>query len=195
MFGMLDMLTSKLLDEQMDTPVSEVLSLLPFCVGTGATVDFKGQHGRTPLHKAAEKAFPVLIKALCEARADPDSRDHFGTSSKGPGKPQICQEGLWRQSRTALCCDCSLLSLWGPGQQACAHGKSWCRGAPVGSKTVDWGSVGFPVHLGKTPVSVTPALSRVHIPTVPGSFTTQNINWYGLPSSRHKRGFIFMLGS
>mmetsp|Transcript_1534 Transcript_1534/g.1647 ORF Transcript_1534/g.1647 Transcript_1534/m.1647 type:complete len:424 (-) Transcript_1534:98-1369(-) len=47
-------------------------------VRRGATVDFKGQHGRTPLHKAAEKAFPVLIKALCEARADPDSRDHFG---------------------------------------------------------------------------------------------------------------------
>ena len=44
----------------------------------GATVNFQGQHGRTPLHKAAEKAFPVLIKALCEARADPDSRDHFG---------------------------------------------------------------------------------------------------------------------
>mmetsp|Transcript_58257 Transcript_58257/g.127394 ORF Transcript_58257/g.127394 Transcript_58257/m.127394 type:complete len:427 (+) Transcript_58257:63-1343(+) len=47
-------------------------------VRRGATVNFQGQHGRTPLHKAAEKAFPVLIKALCEARADPDSRDHFG---------------------------------------------------------------------------------------------------------------------
>ncbi len=41
-------------------------------------MNFQGQHGRTPLHRAAEKAFPVLIKALCEARADPDSRDHFG---------------------------------------------------------------------------------------------------------------------
>ncbi|CAK8997717.1 Putative ankyrin repeat protein FPV244 [Durusdinium trenchii] len=47
-------------------------------VRRGASVNFQGQHGRTPLHKAAEKAFPVLIKALCEARADPDSRDHFG---------------------------------------------------------------------------------------------------------------------
>ena len=45
---------------------------------SGATVNFQGQHGRTPLHRAAEKAFPVLIKALCDARADPDSRDHFG---------------------------------------------------------------------------------------------------------------------
>jgi hypothetical protein len=51
-------------------------------------VNFQGQHGRTPLHKAAEKAFPVLIKALCEARADPDSRDHFGAL---PEKKKRCQ--------------------------------------------------------------------------------------------------------
>lgn len=55
----------------------------------GATVNYHGQHGTTPLHKAAEKAFPVLIKALCEARADPDSRDHMGALAKpiaGPGQ-------------------------------------------------------------------------------------------------------------
>ena len=48
---------------------------------TGANVNFHGQHGRMPLHKASEKAFPHLIKTLCEARADPDGRDQFGTLS------------------------------------------------------------------------------------------------------------------
>mmetsp|Transcript_66765 Transcript_66765/g.157232 ORF Transcript_66765/g.157232 Transcript_66765/m.157232 type:complete len:434 (+) Transcript_66765:57-1358(+) len=47
-------------------------------VRRGAAVNFHGQHGRMPLHKAAEKAYPFLIKALCEARADPDGRDQFG---------------------------------------------------------------------------------------------------------------------
>jgi len=47
-------------------------------VQRGATVNFHGQHGRMPLHKASEKAFPYLVKALCEARADPDGRDQFG---------------------------------------------------------------------------------------------------------------------
>ena len=41
-------------------------------------MNFHGQHGRMPLHKASEKAFPYLVKALCEARADPDGRDQFG---------------------------------------------------------------------------------------------------------------------
>ena len=49
------------------------------CQSAGANVSFHGQHGRMPLHKASERAFPHLIKALCEARADPDGRDQFGT--------------------------------------------------------------------------------------------------------------------
>eukprot|EP00931_Biecheleriopsis_adriatica_P012556 TRINITY_DN113729_c0_g1_i1.p1 TRINITY_DN113729_c0_g1~~TRINITY_DN113729_c0_g1_i1.p1 ORF type:complete len:457 (+),score=140.96 TRINITY_DN113729_c0_g1_i1:70-1371(+) len=47
-------------------------------VQRGATVDYHGQHGTAPLHKAAEKAFPVLVKALCEAGGDPDIRDQHG---------------------------------------------------------------------------------------------------------------------
>lgn len=56
-------------------------------------MNFQGQHGRTPLHKAAEKAFPVLIKALCEARADPDSRDHFGILL---ANWTFCHDPLWK---------------------------------------------------------------------------------------------------
>ena len=77
----------------------------------GATVNFQGQHGRTPLHKAAEKAFPVLIKALCEARADPDSRDHFGALPQ-PNKDG-CQFkncwGLCKLSRATTPHDCKLM--------------------------------------------------------------------------------------
>lgn len=47
-------------------------------VQRGATVNYSGQHGRTPLHKAAEQAYPVLVQALCEGRADPDARDQHG---------------------------------------------------------------------------------------------------------------------
>eukprot|EP00933_Yihiella_yeosuensis_P008729 TRINITY_DN114339_c0_g1_i1.p1 TRINITY_DN114339_c0_g1~~TRINITY_DN114339_c0_g1_i1.p1 ORF type:complete len:444 (-),score=133.92 TRINITY_DN114339_c0_g1_i1:72-1403(-) len=47
-------------------------------VRRGATVDYHGQHGRTPLHKACEAAMPVLAKALCDAGGDPDIRDQYG---------------------------------------------------------------------------------------------------------------------
>ncbi|CAJ1437908.1 unnamed protein product [Effrenium voratum] len=63
-------------------------------VRRGATVNYHGQHGTTPLHKAAEKAFPVLIKALCEARADPDSRDHMGETPLHI----LAKSGSWDES-------------------------------------------------------------------------------------------------
>jgi len=47
-------------------------------VGRGATVDYHGQHGRTPLHKACEVAYPALVKAICDARGDVETRDNFG---------------------------------------------------------------------------------------------------------------------
>jgi len=47
-------------------------------VKRGASVDFHGKDSRTPLHKAAEQAFPVLAQAICEAGGDPDIRDQFG---------------------------------------------------------------------------------------------------------------------
>lgn len=47
-------------------------------VERGATVNLHGQHGRTPLHKACEKAHPLLAKAICNVGGDPDIRDNFG---------------------------------------------------------------------------------------------------------------------
>merc|ERR1719510_2461486 len=47
-------------------------------VGKGATVNYHGMHGRTPLHKAVEQAFPLLVKAICDAGGDPDIRDNYG---------------------------------------------------------------------------------------------------------------------
>merc|ERR1719188_1556953 len=47
-------------------------------VEKGATVNYHGQHGRTPLHKACEHAYPVLVKALCDAGSEVDIRDNYG---------------------------------------------------------------------------------------------------------------------
>lgn len=47
-------------------------------VERGATVSYHGQHGRTPLHKACENAYPLLVKAICNAGGDPDIRDNYG---------------------------------------------------------------------------------------------------------------------
>lgn len=47
-------------------------------VNRGATVNLHVQHGRTPLHKASECAYPLLVKALCDAGAPADVRDSFG---------------------------------------------------------------------------------------------------------------------
>lgn len=47
-------------------------------VQNGANVHYQGQHGRSPLHKACEHAFPILAKAICDAGGDPDIRDHYG---------------------------------------------------------------------------------------------------------------------
>jgi len=47
-------------------------------VGRGASVDYHGQHGKTPLHKACECAYPLLVKAICDAGGDPDIRDNYG---------------------------------------------------------------------------------------------------------------------
>ncbi|CAE8582813.1 unnamed protein product, partial [Polarella glacialis] len=47
-------------------------------VKRGASVEYHGKDGRTPLHKACESAFPVLAKSICEAGCDPDVRDQFG---------------------------------------------------------------------------------------------------------------------
>ncbi|CAE7183604.1 unnamed protein product [Symbiodinium pilosum] len=63
-------------------------------VNRGANVNFHGQHGRMPLHKASEKAFPHLIKTLCEARADPDGRDQFGETALHV----LAKSGSWDDS-------------------------------------------------------------------------------------------------
>lgn len=47
-------------------------------VNRGATANLHVQHGRTPLHKASEFAYPLLVKALCDAGANADIRDNFG---------------------------------------------------------------------------------------------------------------------
>merc|ERR1719277_2668278 len=47
-------------------------------VDRGATVGYQGQHGRAPLHKACEQAYPLLVKAICDAGGDPDIRDNYG---------------------------------------------------------------------------------------------------------------------
>mmetsp|Transcript_5810 Transcript_5810/g.16846 ORF Transcript_5810/g.16846 Transcript_5810/m.16846 type:complete len:252 (+) Transcript_5810:67-822(+) len=47
-------------------------------VGRGATVNHHGMHGRTPLHKAVENAFPLLVKSICDVNGDPDIRDNYG---------------------------------------------------------------------------------------------------------------------
>lgn len=47
-------------------------------VDKGATVNYHGQHGRSPLHKACEFAYPLLVKAICDAGGDPDIRDQYG---------------------------------------------------------------------------------------------------------------------
>lgn len=47
-------------------------------VERGANVNFQGQHGRAPLHKAVEQAHPKLIRALCDRGGDPDIRDNYG---------------------------------------------------------------------------------------------------------------------
>lgn len=44
----------------------------------GATPNYQGQHGRAPLHKAVEFAYPVLARALCDAGAEVDIRDQYG---------------------------------------------------------------------------------------------------------------------
>lgn len=47
-------------------------------VRRGASIDFNGQHGRCPLHKAAESAHPLLCEAICDAGGKVDTRDKFG---------------------------------------------------------------------------------------------------------------------
>mmetsp|Transcript_15260 Transcript_15260/g.32953 ORF Transcript_15260/g.32953 Transcript_15260/m.32953 type:complete len:422 (-) Transcript_15260:288-1553(-) len=47
-------------------------------VSRGASVNWQGQHGRSPLHKACEYAYPILVKALCDAGADLEVRDQYG---------------------------------------------------------------------------------------------------------------------
>jgi len=47
-------------------------------VRKGATVNYHGMHGRTPLHKAVENAFPLLVKEICDSGGDPDIRDNYG---------------------------------------------------------------------------------------------------------------------
>lgn len=47
-------------------------------VEKGATVNSHGQHGRASLHKAVEFAYPLLVKAVCDAGGDPDIRDNYG---------------------------------------------------------------------------------------------------------------------
>eukprot|EP00928_Gymnodinium_smaydae_P080114 TRINITY_DN63893_c0_g1_i1.p1 TRINITY_DN63893_c0_g1~~TRINITY_DN63893_c0_g1_i1.p1 ORF type:complete len:442 (+),score=126.15 TRINITY_DN63893_c0_g1_i1:68-1393(+) len=47
-------------------------------VRRGASLAARGQHGRAPLHSAAEAAFPRLCRAICDAGVEPDVRDKFG---------------------------------------------------------------------------------------------------------------------
>lgn len=47
-------------------------------VDKGASINLHVQHGRTPLHKAAEYAYPLLVKAICDVGGEPDIRDNYG---------------------------------------------------------------------------------------------------------------------
>lgn len=47
-------------------------------VERGATVNCLGMHGRSPLHSAVHQGFPRLIKALCDAGGEVDTRDNYG---------------------------------------------------------------------------------------------------------------------
>lgn len=47
-------------------------------VQKGGTVNYHGTHGRTPLHKAVEHGFPLLVKAICDVGGDADIRDNYG---------------------------------------------------------------------------------------------------------------------
>lgn len=60
------------------------LDLVRLLIAAGADVNARGDHGRTPLHCAANDAsaetMAPLIRALVEARAVPDLDDHIGFS-------------------------------------------------------------------------------------------------------------------
>eukprot|EP00747_Dinoflagellata_sp_TGD_P211929 gnl/TRDRNA2_/TRDRNA2_85092_c0_seq1.p1 gnl/TRDRNA2_/TRDRNA2_85092_c0~~gnl/TRDRNA2_/TRDRNA2_85092_c0_seq1.p1 ORF type:complete len:259 (+),score=52.81 gnl/TRDRNA2_/TRDRNA2_85092_c0_seq1:1-777(+) len=72
-------------------------------VKKGATVNVHGQHGRTPLHKAAEMAYPMVVKEICAAGGEPDIRDNYGETAlllmahSGPWHEDIPKE---RRSET-----------------------------------------------------------------------------------------------
>jgi len=47
-------------------------------VERGAIVNSMGMHGRSSLHSAANRGFPRLIKALCDAGGEVEARDNYG---------------------------------------------------------------------------------------------------------------------
>jgi len=76
-------------------------------VDKGATVNYHGMHGRTPLHKACEGAFPLLIKAIADAGGDVDIRDNYGETPL----LMLAHCGPWNEVPKARRSECAQMLL------------------------------------------------------------------------------------